>query len=135
MADKDLDDTNDNTTPSKLDPKWQPEKNETTVKGPKDKRELRPINDHDGDEYEPEDEWRGPKTPYPPSWTLYSKMSKEEAGYQQGIPFSSCGKCNFYQSGACKVVRGHISPAMRCYYFQEKYQAMVFTPMRIRIKR
>lgn len=124
--DKDLD-NNDESLPSDMDETQQPERKATTVKNKKDERTLMPHKDDDGDEYDPKEAWRGGDSQYPPSWTLYEKMSKENAGYQKGAPFHNCGKCTYYQAGHCKIVRGYIAQSMGCKYFSEKYTPVTFT--------
>ena len=123
--DKDLD-NNDESTPKKAQTPQQPESSITPTKGKKDNRTPVPKNDDDGDEYQPEENWRGGTSNYPPSYTLYEKMSKESAGYRQGMPFHNCGKCNYYQAGHCKIVRGYIAQSMGCKYYSEKYAPMSF---------
>jgi hypothetical protein len=118
--DKDLD-NNDESSPKKAMRPHQPEPNVTPVKNKKDDRSTMPKKDDDGDEYKPEESFRGGSRNYPPSSTLYEKMSKENALYQQGAPFENCGKCNYYQPGHCKIVRGYIVQSMVCKYFSEKY--------------
>ena len=128
--DHDLD-NEDESTPKKVDKSHQPAKNDTPKKAKRDERTLMPHHDDDEDDYYPEKNWRGGDSKYPPSWTLYEKMSKEEAQYKKGVPFQSCGKCSFYQSGHCKIIRGYISAEMRCRYYQEKYGAVVFSTIRV----
>jgi hypothetical protein len=108
-----------------------PKDSDTPTRSKKDERSL---VDHDYDDDNDDHPWRGGQTRYPPSWTLYEKMKKEEAQYQKGQPFHNCGKCSFYQSGHCQIVLGHISPEMGCRYFQQKYEAQVFFTG-IRLKR
>ena len=129
-------DEHDMSTPTKVDQEAQYPNNETPTKGKRDKRELRPVRDYDSDDPPAEEMWRGGNFKYPPSWTMFEKMSKEEARYQNGAPFHNCGKCGFYSGNQCKVVRGFISPSMGCVYFQEKYGAMTFqaVPLRMRLK-
>ena len=122
--DKDLD-NNDETTPKKS-MKWQqPEKTVSTTKNNPDKRTTMVHKDDDGDEYTPDQAYRN-YGDYPPSYTLHEKMTKENALYQQGMPFENCGKCNFYIAGHCKIVRGYIAQGMVCKYFQEKYSPTAF---------
>ena len=123
--DHDLDD-NDESTPKKARQPQQPEPNITPTKGKKDNRTLVPQSDDDGDEYDAENGYRGGNHNYPPSSTLYEKMSKENAEYQKGVPFENCGKCTYYISGHCKVVRGYIEQNMVCKYFSEKYNSSSF---------
>lgn len=80
-------------------------------------KESEGDNDNDSDNY------RGYKRKFAPSYTLYEKMSKENAEYRQGMPFEHCGKCNYYSGGNCKIVRGTIAASMVCSYFSEKYNA------------
>lgn len=122
--DKDLD-NNDESTPKKSISPNQPESTITTTKGKKDNRSNVPKNDDDGDEYDPTESFRGGKYSYPPSYTMYEKISKETAEYKQGMPFHNCGKCNYYQAGHCKIVRGYIAQSMGCKYFSEKYTPMI----------
>ena len=125
--DNDLD-NNDKSGTKKANHPHHPEKDATTVGNKKDDRSTMPKKDDDGDEYSPEDSWRSPGN-YPPSSTLYEKMSKENAQYMKGVPFENCGKCNYYQAGHCKIVRGYIEQSMVCKYFSEKYTATSFTMM------
>ena len=123
-SDNDLD-NNDESTPKKSKTPQQPESTITPVKGKVDKRSTVPRKDDDGDEYYPDDSYRGYGRNFPPSSTLYEKMSKENAEYQKGVPFENCGKCNYYQAGHCKIVRGYIAQSMVCKYFSEKYSSMI----------
>ena len=126
---------NDDSTPTDEDEDDQPDKKATPKKSKKDKRTLMPDYDNDGDEWDESENWRGGKYKYPPSSTLYEKMSKENAQYQVGVPFENCGKCTYYQSNHCKIVRGYIAQSMRCMYFQEKYEPQVITLTQISRKR
>lgn len=116
----------DSTTPKKVDPSFQPPKNATPTNTKKDNRQLTPhgggVNDDEEDPEKNGGPWRSEYN-FPPSSTLYEKMSKEDAGYRKGVPFENCGKCNYYQSGHCKVVRGYIEQSMVCKYFSEKYMS------------
>jgi hypothetical protein len=122
-TDNDLD-NNDMSTPKKVQKNQQPESNITPTKGKRDNRSNVPKKDDDGDEYDAENSYRGYGKSFPPSSTLYEKMSKENAAYQQGAPFENCGKCNYYSAGHCKIVRGYIVPSMVCKYFSEKYSSI-----------
>lgn len=116
----------DDTTPKKLDKAFQPNKGVTPVNTKSDDRRTTPDTDKSGDEQSEKPIWRRDMD-FPPSWTLYEKMSKETAMYQQGRPFENCAKCNYYQGGQCKIVRGHILGSMVCRYFSEKYTPMTIT--------
>jgi len=135
MADE-YDEVDDQTTPTKLDKSKQIPKDQTTKSAPRgkhDDRELRPQLDEDD---KPENTFRGGESHYPPSWTMFEKMSKEDAEYRQGMPFHNCGKCQYYQGNICKVVRGYIVQSMGCKYFQEKYSPVSFgVPLRVRISK
>lgn len=112
---------NDDSTPTHEDTAAQPPKDVTPTNYRKDSRTtMRPERDDD------DEESYGPKYKYPPSWTREEKMSKEQAEYRQGKPFHRCGICSYYQSSACKIVRGYISPSMGCSYFSEKYDPQRF---------
>ncbi len=119
----------DDTTPKKLDKAFQPPTRATPTNTKSDDRRTTPDTDDKGDESNEKPVWRRDMD-FPPSWTLYEKMSKETACYQQGAPFENCAKCNYYQGGQCKIVRGHILGSMVCRYYSEKYVPTVYGPGR-----
>ena len=115
----------DDSTPTKSDQTAQPKDKATTVNTKKDTRSLMPSKE---DEAEDEVSYET-RHYFPPSWTNFEKMSKEDAHYGQGKPFHNCGTCTYYQSSHCKVVRGYIEQSMGCKYFSKKYDSTKFSKL------
>lgn len=126
-------DTDDTSTPSKVDEEAQYPDNETPTKNKRDKRQLVPKHSKD-DQDDDADDWRG-GSDYPPSWTMYEKASKEVAAFRVGGPFHRCGLCSYYSGNSCKIVRGYVSPNMSCRFFQKKYEAADYSKVTMRINR